>query len=100
MSRHNALGFRAQLACGVALIALDIGIAHAQTAPTPPQTAQTPLEEIVVTATRIIRDGYEAPTPTTVLGAEQLQMSAQPNIVTTLTQLPSMVGGDTTSRAN
>ena len=29
-----------------------------------------PLESVTVTATRIIRDGYEAPTPTTVLGAD------------------------------
>ena len=35
------------------------------------QTAQAPaVEEIIVTGTRIIRNGYEAPTPVAVLGAK------------------------------
>src|ERR1043165_9028986 len=40
------------------------GQAHAQATA---QTAQAPVvEEVVVTGTRIVRDGYEAPTPLTV----------------------------------
>ena len=32
-------------------------------------------EEIVVTGSRIVRDGYEAPTPVSVLSAEELMLS-------------------------
>ncbi len=37
-----------------------------------PQTAAAPVEEIVVTGTRVQRDGYQAPTPLTVMGAAEL----------------------------
>ena len=72
--------------------------AFAQTAAAPAQSAQAQpkVEEIVVTATRIIRDGYEAPTPTTVIGAEQIQAAAQNNIADYVTQLPSLAGSTTT----
>jgi outer membrane receptor protein involved in Fe transport len=49
--------------------------------------------DIVVTGTRVVRDGYKAPTPTTVLGAEQIQQSAVTNVGDLLTQLPSFQGG-------
>ena len=45
------------------------------------QAAQAPrVEEIVVTGSRIIRDGYEAPTPVTVVGVEEIQNAAKPNV--------------------
>src|SRR5690348_5303014 len=54
--------------------------AYAQTAPAP-QTGQAPnVEEIVVTGTRIVRNGYEAPTPVTVVGVEALESQAGPDL--------------------
>ncbi|MBX7201052.1 MAG: TonB-dependent receptor plug domain-containing protein, partial [Rhodospirillaceae bacterium] len=48
------------------------------------------VEEIVVTGTRIIRDGYEAPTPLTVVTAEALQANtATANIADTLNTMPA-----------
>jgi len=52
----------------------------------------TRLEEILVTGTRIMSTGYNAPTPTSVITAEQLTANAQPNIFTTVAQLPSLQG--------
>ena len=52
---------------------LAAGSAQAQ------QTAQAQsaqIEEVVVTGTRIVRDGYEAPTPVSVIGVEQMQNQA------------------------
>ncbi|MCC6914676.1 MAG: TonB-dependent receptor [Rhodospirillaceae bacterium] len=54
-------------------------------------------EEIVVTGTRVIRDGYEAPTPVSVLGAEELNAMAVTNIADAVNRLPSF-GAGLTSR--
>jgi outer membrane receptor protein involved in Fe transport len=70
------------------------GSAFAQQAPAP-QAAQAPTEEIVVTGTRVVRDGYEAPTPLTVVGVEQVQQAATNNTIDYLTTLPSMAGNYT-----
>ncbi|MBX7199118.1 MAG: TonB-dependent receptor [Rhodospirillaceae bacterium] len=56
--------------------------------------AQTaPVEEIVVTGSRVIRDGYEAPTPVSVLGAEQLNNVAATNIADAVRQMPVFSNG-------
>src|SRR5581483_1505913 len=65
--------------------------AQAQTAQA--QTAQAPaVEEIVVTGTRVVRDGYEAPTPLTVVGVEQIQQMAPANIADYVNTLPQLSG--------
>ena len=53
------------------------------------------MERLVVTGSRILRDGYEAPTPVTVLGAEQLQADAPLNIANAINQLPVLAGSFT-----
>jgi outer membrane receptor protein involved in Fe transport len=55
------------------------------------------LSTIVVSGTRIISTGFSAPTPTTMLNAADLEKSAQPNIFTTITQLPSLQGSTGTN---
>lgn len=57
--------------------------------------ASSDLTEVVVTGTRIARDGYEAPTPLTVVGVEQVQQQASPNLIDYLTTLPSFAGNYT-----
>lgn len=46
-------------------------------------------EGIVVTATRLARDGYTAPTPTTVIGQEFVQQRAITNIGDALNKVPA-----------
>lgn len=96
---------------GASLAALAImalaGTAHAQTAPQAaapaapesiaPQddAAQSDAArnaDIVVTGSRITTSGFNAPTPTTVIGEEQIANNAQPNIFNTIAQLPSLQG--------
>ncbi|WP_375195003.1 TonB-dependent receptor domain-containing protein [Sphingobium sp.] len=48
--------------------------------------------DIVVTGSRITTSGFNAPTPTTVIGEEQIASNAQPNIFNTIAQLPSLQG--------
>jgi outer membrane receptor protein involved in Fe transport len=53
------------------------------------------LGEVVVTGSRIVRDGFTAPTPLTVVGAEQVQQQAAPNLIDYLTTLPAFAGNYT-----
>jgi iron complex outermembrane recepter protein len=54
------------------------------------------LQEIVlVTASRIQRAGFTAPTPTTVLGAEDLQKTGASNIGQLMTEIPAFLGSTT-----
>lgn len=95
---------------GVSLAALAVmalaGTAHAQTASQPPVAAPESIApqddaaqsdaarnaDIVVTGSRITTSGFNAPTPTTVIGEEQIANNAQPNIFNTIAQLPSLQG--------
>ncbi len=53
------------------------------------------VDEIVVTGTRVVRDGYEAPTPVSVIGIEQLENQATSNLADSINQLPTLVGSST-----
>ena len=82
------IAFRSSLSASVAGMALLAGPAFAQTASTPQQTDG--LEEIVVSGSRIERAGFDQPTPTTVLGADEIQRSARLNLQQSLNDLPQM----------
>jgi iron complex outermembrane recepter protein len=56
-------------------------------------TGKIELEEVTVTASRAVRGGYQAPTPTTVIGGEEFKNSGLSNVADMLnTQLPSLRG--------
>ena len=72
--------------------------AMAQSAPStqkPVQAAADKIEEIVVSGSRIVREGYEAPTPLAVVGEDQLKSSADSNLVYYLATQPVFVGSQT-----
>src|SRR4051812_4293176 len=58
-------------------------------------TPNTAVEEIVVTGSRVIRDGYEAPTPVSVLSAEDMNLTPRANIAEYVNQLPSIAQSTT-----
>jgi outer membrane receptor protein involved in Fe transport len=58
--------------------------------------AQDNLETVVVSASRLTTAGFEAPTPTTVLGSAQIEANALPNLADAVQQLPSLVGNAST----
>jgi iron complex outermembrane receptor protein len=64
------------------------------------QTAQAAVEEIVVSGTRIVRDGYEAPTPVSVVTGEDLRAQAPVNIADVVNQLPAFSGSRTPYSGN
>lgn len=54
-------------------------------------------QDIVVTGSRIARSGFSAPTPTTVVGAEEIERKAEPNIFNVINQIPAFAGSAATS---
>lgn len=92
------MSLKAGLFSGAALACLIIaGAASAQTAPTEgtsaAATAQAADEDIIVTGTRVVRDGYLAPTPLTVLSTEDIEnTSPTNNIADFVNQLPALAG--------
>src|SRR5581483_4143587 len=71
---------------------LTAGSAYAQT---PAPSDQSNVEQVVVTGTRVQRDGYEAPTPVSVVSADQIQTSGTPNIADYVDTLPAVSGSST-----
>ena len=49
-------------------------------------------ENVTISASRIVRDGFQAPTPTTVLASDDIANQAQENILSAVGQLPSLLG--------
>ncbi|MEO6339761.1 MAG: hypothetical protein ABIO39_06985, partial [Caulobacteraceae bacterium] len=63
------------------------GLAYASAA-----SAQAPADEsvseVVITGSRIIQNGFQAPTPVTVVTAEQLRATAPNSLADAINQLP------------
>ena len=57
--------------------------------------ADTGVESVSVTGTRVVRDGYNAPTPVTVIGSEQIEATAPANLAQFVDQLPALMGSTT-----
>src|SRR6202030_959627 len=53
------------------------------------------LETIVVSGSRIVRDGYSSPTPVSVIGAGVIQTNATSNVADALNTLPNFAGSAT-----
>ncbi|MET0497790.1 MAG: TonB-dependent receptor [Steroidobacteraceae bacterium] len=66
--------------------AADAPPAGAQSAPTESIT------EVMVTGSRITSSGYSQPTPTSVIGAEDIEKDASPNLFNTIAELPVLQG--------
>jgi len=65
------------------------------------QTQQdTGVESVTVSSSRIMSSGFDAPTPTTVVSADELLKQANANVFTTITQLPSLMGSTGTNVGN
>ena len=61
----------------------------------PAAEAGASLDELVVTGTRVVRDGYSAPTPVSVISSEEIKTSAPANITDFVNTLPSIAGSST-----
>lgn len=99
--------FQIYLLATTAAFAMGASAAHAQvqsatvptaqnTAPEAPAETEAPVERVTVTGSLIVRDGYESPTPLSVIGEEQLATSADANIASFVTNLPAFAGSGST----
>lgn len=74
------------VACMVAL-GLGVGGTAAAQERTVPEATQ--LDAVKVSATRVTREGFEAPTPTTVVDREALDIAGNTNVADTINELPA-----------
>lgn len=99
---------RAQLLGSAVVLAVSLiaATAHAQTGPAeaiePEQTAEADPAgpEITVTGSRIVRDGYDAPTPVSVISTKELKAEAPANISDFVNTLPAVRGSTTAASTN
>ncbi|MGE3333566.1 MAG: TonB-dependent receptor [Rhodospirillaceae bacterium] len=96
-SRRRAKAWTLSTVSVLALATVAVSNAQAQTAAPAPAPS---LDEIVVTGSRIVRDGYEAPTPVSVLGAEELDSLNAVNIADAVNILPGFTGSVSPRTAN
>jgi outer membrane receptor protein involved in Fe transport len=88
--------FRALKLSAVSLAALATALpAGAAQAAQAAAASDAVVDEIVVTGSRIVRDGFEAPTPVSVIGVEQIQNAGTPNIADFVNQMPAVAGSAT-----
>jgi outer membrane receptor protein involved in Fe transport len=84
---------RKALAASAGVLALFCGqnalAAAAAADATAPTASEPKVEEVVVTASRVQRTGFTAPTPTTVLGKDALQKTGDSNIGQLMTEIPA-----------
>lgn len=71
---------------GAGALALMAPAASAQTAPA---GASGSVDEVVVTASRVERRGFVAPSPTTVLGQKDIELRAPSSVVALVNEVPS-----------
>ncbi|EIZ77404.1 TonB-dependent receptor-like protein [Novosphingobium sp. Rr 2-17] len=73
----------------------------AQEAPTPDEDDQeTPSGDITVTGSRILRNGYNAPTPVAILSEADIAAQAPANISDFVNQMPAIAGSGTSGTAS
>src|SRR5258705_5132101 len=85
---------RLALSSSTAVLAMMIS------APAMAQAQEPGVETITSSSSRIMSSGFDAPTPTTVINADELIKQANTNVFTTVTQLPSLMGSTGSSVGN
>ncbi|HEV7632846.1 MAG TPA: TonB-dependent receptor [Steroidobacteraceae bacterium] len=93
MNRIFSVGSYVRAALGVGLLSVSFTTLAQQA---PPAEGEE-LESVVVTGSRIVRDGFEAPTPVSVLSADRIEERAASNIGDALNELPAFRGTQTPS---
>ena len=74
--------------------------APAATAPADPESAEEGKSDIVVTGSRVVRDGYSAPTPVNVVSEKELKAESPANIADFINTLPAVRGSSTAANSN
>jgi outer membrane receptor protein involved in Fe transport len=75
----------------------DSSSANGNVQPGAPGPAERPIQAVIVSASRIDRAGYAAPTPTAIIGAATLEQRATVNVGDLLNEIPSFRASTTPS---
>lgn len=94
MARRRAKVLALSTVGATALAAVAITNVQAQ------EAESSTLSEVVVTGSRITRDGYEAPTPVSVLGADELNALNAVNVADAVNTLPAFSGSASPRSSN
>ncbi|MDB5733984.1 MAG: TonB-dependent receptor [Alphaproteobacteria bacterium] len=84
---------RLALSSSTAVLALLIGSV-------PASAQEQSVESVVVSSSRIQSADFNSPTPTVAISAAEIQKQGNPNVFTTITQLPSLMGSTGTTVGN
>jgi iron complex outermembrane recepter protein len=84
----------------LSIIAFASGTAQAQQTPKADEAEAEEVAQIIVTGTRVKRDGYAAPTPLTVMDAATIAKAAPANIADYVNQLPQLSPSATSRQGN
>jgi iron complex outermembrane receptor protein len=76
-----------------AVLALLLAATAAAQETAPPQ----PMDEVVVTGSRLVRSDLSAPSPTTVIGEDAIQLSGDTTVEAVLNELPQLSAGNNSS---
>jgi outer membrane receptor for ferrienterochelin and colicin len=93
MKDNSTIGLKVRLACGAAALAMVAAPAFAQDEAASDEQAEEASaqgEAIVVTGSRIAREGYTAPTPITGISSELIESRAATTIADVLFEIPSV----------
>ena len=92
-SKAQARTKLALLGAGVSGIGLATAV-WAQEAPavSASEASAASVDDVVVTGSRIVRDGFQAPTPVTVVAAEELLLASPNSLTEALNQVPQFAG--------
>ena len=95
VSHSSLAGQRSKTRFEVALlstVSAGVSLALAPLAQAQGEEPAQELEQVVVTGSRVVRDGFQSPTPTTIVGIEEMQAAAPTNLADFVNELPSVAG--------
>lgn len=98
MEFNRSLFLTLRLYSTVSTAALLLAMSPAQAQSAADATAAP--EEVTVTATRVDREGYNAPTPTTVVGLDLIQSKAPANLADLINEMPSLTASNSNRTQN
>jgi iron complex outermembrane receptor protein len=89
--RRTFMGCETAVALVTAFALPALANAQAQAPEAPPAEPAT-VAEVLVTGSRLAARGFQAPTPVTVIGAEEISLSGTQNVETLLNDTPQFLG--------
>lgn len=100
MSKKQGSGQRKSLLTGASVLAAAAAAFAATPAQAQDSASSNDEEAIVVTGTRLVRQDFEAISPVTTVGAEQLELTATLTTESLLNELPQIIPGNTRTSNN